>query len=94
MTGNNPDNRHTKGPSRNQAGRPGFGAQPAKPMVRYYLTLRPVMERPMVIRWISDVPSKVVKQSSVASRYDAARYWPVTDAMTGMPSAASGLTRT
>ena len=33
-----------------------------------YLTSRPVMDRPMSIRWISDVPSKIVNILEVVGR--------------------------
>jgi hypothetical protein len=35
---------------------------------RGYLTSSPVTARPMIIRWISDVPSKMVKLSDVVKR--------------------------
>jgi hypothetical protein len=30
-----------------------------------YRTSRPVMARPMIMRWISEVPSKIVKMSGL-----------------------------
>ena len=35
------------------------------PQVAGYLTSRPVTARPMIMRWISDVPSKIVKFSDL-----------------------------
>ena len=37
-----------------------------KPAEQYYLTSSPVTACPMIIRWISDVPSKIVKVSGPA----------------------------
>jgi hypothetical protein len=34
-------------------------------LVLLYRTSRPVMARPMIMRWISEVPSKIVKLSDV-----------------------------
>jgi hypothetical protein len=42
---------------------------------RYYRTSRPVTARPMIMRWISDVPSKIVKLVEV--RAVTAGRWPV-----------------
>ena len=37
-------------------------------LVLLYRTSRPVTARPMIMRWISEVPSKIVKMSDVDTR--------------------------
>jgi hypothetical protein len=63
-TGNNrdvSDKRHENGLPRSPVERPAFRGSDRYIRRSGYLTSSPVTVRPMIIRWISDVPSKIVK---------------------------------
>jgi hypothetical protein len=76
-TGNNrhdsgkPDSRKGR-PARRQGG-PVRGLAAAITKGQRYRTSNPVTDRPMIIRWISDVPSKIVKILAVRAVYAGQR---------------------
>ena len=73
MPGPPPGERPAPRTSHSRADRPALRVSDRHIRRSGYLTCRPVTARPMIIRWISDVPSKMVKILAIGAVYAGQR---------------------